>query len=122
MGANIGSSVTNTLVSMGHITRKEEFKRALAEATVHDFFNVMCVIILLPVEMAFGYLEWLSQYVAAVFEGAGGMKFASPIMMAVTPAVDLLLDLMDNKGTLSLIVALVFMYLSLTILWTLFRF
>ena len=35
MGANIGTSVTNTLVSMGHITRKEEFRRALAGATVH---------------------------------------------------------------------------------------
>ena len=43
MGANIGTSVTNTLVSMGHITRPEEFKRALAGATVHDFFNLIAV-------------------------------------------------------------------------------
>ena len=28
MGANIGTTVTNTLVSMAHITRGQEFKRA----------------------------------------------------------------------------------------------
>jgi solute carrier family 34 (sodium-dependent phosphate cotransporter) len=54
MGANIGTSVTNTLVSMGHITRPEEFKRALAGATIHDFFNFLTVLILFPLELAFG--------------------------------------------------------------------
>ncbi len=57
MGANIGTTITNMLVSMGHINRGNEFKRAFAAATVHDFFNVMAVIILFPLEMAFGILE-----------------------------------------------------------------
>ncbi|MBW2397406.1 MAG: Na/Pi symporter, partial [Deltaproteobacteria bacterium] len=35
MGANIGTSVTNTLVSLAHVTRREEFQRAFAGATVH---------------------------------------------------------------------------------------
>ena len=30
MGANIGTTVTNSLVSFGHVTRKEEFRRALS--------------------------------------------------------------------------------------------
>jgi sodium-dependent phosphate cotransporter len=121
MGANIGTSVTNTLVAMGHITRKEEFKRALAGATVHDFFNVIAVIILLPLEIAFGYLQWLSENVATAFAGVGGMKFASPIKLVVKPAVVLLIDLMDKNGTLALIVALVLMYMSLKFLVTLAR-
>ena len=41
MGANIGTTVTNTLVSLGHIRQPAEFKRAFAAATVHDFFNVL---------------------------------------------------------------------------------
>ena len=57
MGANIGTTVTNIIVSIGHINRGNEFKRAFAAATVHDFFNVMAVIILFPLEMAFGILE-----------------------------------------------------------------
>ncbi|MGB5159487.1 MAG: Na/Pi symporter, partial [Thermoanaerobaculia bacterium] len=56
MGANIGTSVTNTLVSLAHVTRREEFQRAFAGATVHDFFNWMAVLILLPLELATGFL------------------------------------------------------------------
>jgi sodium-dependent phosphate cotransporter len=54
MGANIGTSVTNTIVSIGQITNKDEFKRAFAGATVHDMFNWLAVIILLPIEVATG--------------------------------------------------------------------
>ena len=39
MGANIGTTVTNTIVSVGHINKGTEFKRAFAASTVHDFFN-----------------------------------------------------------------------------------
>ena len=50
MGANIGTTVTNTIVSMGHIKRGNEFKRAFSAATHHDIFNVLSVLILLPLE------------------------------------------------------------------------
>ena len=39
MGANIGTTVTNTIVSVGHIRQGPEFRRAFAAATVHDFFQ-----------------------------------------------------------------------------------
>ena len=57
MGANIGTTVTNTIVSIGHIRRGNEFKRAFAASTVHDFFNMMAVVILFPIEMLFHPLE-----------------------------------------------------------------
>ena len=46
MGANIGTSITNTIVSMGHIGDKIEFKRAFSASIVHDFFNILSVAIL----------------------------------------------------------------------------
>ena len=57
MGANIGTTVTNTIVSIGHLKRGNEFKRAFQAAIVHDFFNILAVLILFPIEMAFGLLE-----------------------------------------------------------------
>ena len=60
MGANIGTSVTNTLVAMGQIQVKDEFKRAFAGATVHDMFNWLTVLVLLPVEVVTGYLQTAS--------------------------------------------------------------
>ncbi|MCK5159970.1 MAG: Na/Pi symporter [Candidatus Aureabacteria bacterium] len=60
MGANIGTSVTNTLVSMGHINRKDEFKRAFHGAILHDHFNFLSVMVLFPLELAFGPLQWIA--------------------------------------------------------------
>ena len=74
MGANIGTTVTNTIVSMGHITRPDEFRRAMAGATVHDFFNWMSVLILLPLELLFGVISRPATALAAALPGieAGG--------------------------------------------------
>jgi sodium-dependent phosphate cotransporter len=113
MGANIGTSVTATLVSLGHITRREEFRRALGGATVHDFFNVIAVLILFPLEIGFGFLRHLAEAAAAGFADLGGLKFASPIKLVVGPAVHQLLDLMGNSAWLCLIISLVLMFVSL---------
>ena len=59
IGANIGTSVTNTIVSLAHATNKDEFKRAFEVATVHDFFNIIIVLILFPIELIFHPLEKL---------------------------------------------------------------
>ena len=66
MGANIGTSVTNTIVSFTQMSEREEFKRAFAAATVHDMFNWLTVIILVLVESVTssaagtGYLEYVT--------------------------------------------------------------
>ncbi len=57
MGANIGTSVTNTIVSFMQATDRNEFRRAFAAATVHDMFNWLSVIVLLPIEVTTHYLE-----------------------------------------------------------------
>jgi len=54
MGVNIGTSLTNTIVSLAQSTDRDEFRRAFAGATVHDMFNWLTVIVLLPLEMATG--------------------------------------------------------------------
>ncbi|MCL4158804.1 UNVERIFIED_CONTAM: hypothetical protein GTU68_000316 [Idotea baltica] len=60
MGANIGTTITNTIVALVQINDREDFSRAFAGATVHDMFNWLTVIILLPLEVVSGYLRRLS--------------------------------------------------------------
>lgn len=57
MGANIGTSVTNTIVALGQVGDRDEFRRAFAGATVHDMFNWLTVIIMLPIEWISGTNE-----------------------------------------------------------------
>jgi len=84
MGANIGTSITCALVSLGHVTRSAEFRRAFAGATAHDVFNVLSVTLLFPLELATGYLRHGAQWLvrALPFEAVGG-EFHSPVKTAV---------------------------------------
>lgn len=79
MGANIGTTVTNTLVSLAHISRKDEFKRAFGVATCHDFFNFLAVAVLLPLEMATGILRHTAERMAAIAGPSSGVTYNSPI-------------------------------------------
>ncbi|XP_063058691.1 sodium-dependent phosphate transport protein 2A isoform X1 [Engraulis encrasicolus] len=63
MGSNIGTSVTNTIVALMQAGEREEFKQAFAGATVHDCFNWLTVLVLLPLEVASGLVRRVS-YVA----------------------------------------------------------
>lgn len=83
MGANVGTTVTNTLASIGSIRRTEEFRRAFAGATMHDLFNLASVALLLPLELATGFLARASVVVSGLVEGAAGGEFESPVRAAV---------------------------------------
>lgn len=92
MGANIGTSVTNTLASLGHIGNKAEFRRAFAASTVHDFFNLTAVAILMPLELLFQPIQrsagWLAhQMYGTVLPEPGD---ADVIGMLTKPVVDLI--------------------------------
>lgn len=60
MGANIGTSVTNTIVSIGQMKNRGQFELAFAGATVHDMFNFLTVAVMLPVEVVSGCLYRLT--------------------------------------------------------------
>jgi sodium-dependent phosphate cotransporter len=88
MGANIGTTTTNTLVSMGHVTRPAEFERAFAASTVHDFFNVLAAVTILPIEIVFHPVQRMAEFLQGLFEGAGGMNLASPLKAVIHPVTD----------------------------------
>jgi len=78
MGANIGTSVTNTIVAMTSITRRDEFRKAMSAATMHDFFNILTVIVLLPLELIFGFLHHVAQFATYFLRGFWGATYHSP--------------------------------------------
>jgi sodium-dependent phosphate cotransporter len=121
MGANIGTSVTNTLVSLAHVTRREEFQRAFAGATVHDFFNWLAVLILLPLEITTGYLERTAGILEAILENAGGVKLFNPLKAVVRPLAKWIATLLDNSGALVVAVGIIFLIVSLRYLVVVMR-
>ena len=78
MGSNIGTTVTNTIVSLAHMGRKDEFRRAFAVATCHDFFNYFAVLLLLPLELTTGYLQKTATWIAGGLGDTAGVSYDSP--------------------------------------------
>jgi sodium-dependent phosphate cotransporter len=113
MGANIGTSVTNTFVSMGNITREEEFKRAFSASTVHDIFNFMCVLIFFPIEYYTGFLTTAAESAADIFLSFGGVKSTNYLKVILKPALNFFKMITMKNGIAMLVLSLVLMFFSL---------
>ncbi|NQS98334.1 MAG: Na/Pi cotransporter family protein [candidate division Zixibacteria bacterium] len=113
MGANIGTSVTNILVSLGHLRIKPELQRAFGAAVVHDTFNVLSVIVIFPLQLSFNILGRSSNFLAQLFEKSGGLEIVSPLKIIVSPSVNLLESLLGKNGWLVLALALLLLFLAL---------
>ena len=126
MGANIGTSITNTIVSLGHIANKNEFRRAFEASIVHDFFNALSVLILFPLQLYFGVISKTANWMASLFLGAGTFTFKSPVKMMTKPAVDAIKDFFKmqdiiNHNWLLIFAALILLFISLRYLTVLIR-
>jgi len=98
MGANIGTTVTNTLVSLGHVRNSNEFRRALAAATVHDFFNLLAVAILLPIEIWTNVITSIAESISELLVGSSGTEWKSPIKAWVKGPVGWVEDGLSGLG------------------------
>ena len=89
MGANVGTTITNTIVSLGHISDDDEFERAFSAATIHDFFNLWSVVIFLPLEIAFHPLEQIGAWLARGMLGSGSVSVSgfNVVKAATNPLV-----------------------------------
>lgn len=85
MGANIGTSVTNTLVAIGQMGSTDQLEMAFAGATVHDLFNFMAVGIMLPIEVTVGYLERLTAAMTRRATVKDDEKWEGPVKKLVSP-------------------------------------
>ncbi len=124
MGANMGTTVTNTLVAMTSINRRTEFQRAFAGATMHDFFNLMSIAIFFPIEQATHYLERSATWMSLQLVGAEGTKYPNPVKAVVKPVVKKIqhtltddMGLTDGMATvIMIVVALAGIFFALTFL------
>ena len=88
MGANIGTTVTATVVSLAHMGRREEFEGAFPVAVCHDVFNYLTVLLLLPLELATGFLQGIAVWLGSLLEGSAGFDYDSPFATALSATLD----------------------------------
>jgi sodium-dependent phosphate cotransporter len=64
IGANIGTTITSTLVSLSYITKTAEFRKAISAGTSHDIYNILLALIILPLELNYQFLSTLSREIS----------------------------------------------------------
>lgn len=123
MGANVGTSITNTIVSMGHIHDKREYEKAFQAATIHDVFNVMAVIIFLPLEVLFGILEHISGWLVSWMHSdtavaVGGFNPIKAVTKPVNEQLQWLLGDLSNgyAGAIMIVLGIGLIVTSITFL------
>lgn len=63
LGAEIGASFINAMISLGHSADRDQFRRAFAAATLNDIYNFLCYFVILPIELSFGEREFSAKKV-----------------------------------------------------------
>ncbi len=71
IGANVGTTVTTSLVALTFIGNRAEFRRALGASTVHDFYNWLALLIFFPIELIWHPLQRLSGALTDALYGTG---------------------------------------------------
>ncbi|MCI0751474.1 MAG: Na/Pi symporter [Flammeovirgaceae bacterium] len=114
MGANIGTTITSTIVALGFINKKKEFRRAVAAGTFHDFFNILTVIVLFPLEYYFGFLSSLAASVRAyLFTDSSGTSAPTLTSSSMfSPLVDFLVNNISS-GFVLVVMAFVLLFGSI---------
>lgn len=124
IGANIGTSVTNILVSLGHIRHPPSFRRAFGGALVHDFFNVISASLIFPMEWLVriltgkGFLERMGEATASAMVGEDRNLEFDFISRILDPVLEPIKEGILNVGlfpeTAMIIVGLLILFASLT--------
>ena len=119
MGANMGTTLTSSIVSLGQVAVKEDFRRAFAAATIHDAFNLLSVFIFFPLELLFHPLQWLSLRSADFLRGDADLSMSDlnfmgmltrPVLNTVRASVSSLPDLAG--GLILILIGLVLILAS----------
>ena len=85
---------------------------------MHDFFNIFAVIVIFPLELAFGVISKFAMLLSTVLLGSGGGTFTSPIKLITKPTVKWIENLFHQQSIIEpnfllLVAALAFLFFSL---------
>lgn len=117
MGANIGTTITNIIVSFLHINRKEEFRLGFSAAIVHDIFNLFCTAIFFPLQLLTGIFDKIGLKAALLFTGSKNIEFESPIKIIVKPVKNFVYDIIKFFTNSKYICGVSLIFISLIILF-----
>ncbi len=115
MGANVGTTITSTIVSLGFISKKKEFRRAVSAGTYHCFFNLLTVVILFPLEYYYGFLSSVSSAIGEYFFTPSAAPVKNQVVglwSGFDPLTEVLVNTFSN-GFILIVVSFTLLFISI---------
>lgn len=115
MGANVGTTITSTIISLSYISKREEFSRAISSAVTHDFFNIVIVIILFPLEYKYALLTSGAEQLSSFFANKAQISIAlneKTSLLSFSYLTQAYMGLVSNT-VVNLIVSFLMLFLSI---------
>lgn len=117
MGANIGTTLTSTIVSLGYITSKREFRKAISAGVIHDLYNLILAIVLFPLEYYYQFLSGFSNYLAATLVNlTSGTSDAAFVAEGSSWSVGAYLTQVIDNGWILVILSFVMLFVTIKIM------
>ncbi len=118
MGANIGTTVTSTIVALNFFGTRKQLRRAFSAATCHDFFNIITALVLFPAEMLFGALSRSARLISDWItpENFDGSKSFSVLGLTVKPTAEYISELLQQNSYAILTLAVFLVVLTIALL------
>jgi len=93
LGANIGTSVTSTVVAITQMGHKEQFRRSFSCATVHDMFNWLSVIVFTSLESTTHFLEKMTSYMVSNMNFNTSVSSPDMLKTITKPLINLVIQI-----------------------------
>jgi len=124
MGANIGTTITAIITSLGHIAGKKEFKKAVSAAFIHHNFKLFTAILLFPLEYYFHSLSKIAVYLSHFLSADNHIKNESSSFLykyTIDPLVDFFIHHFEFHPSINFLVSLAILFLSIRLFIALLR-
>jgi len=116
MGANCGTTLTSTLVALGFISKKRAFRKALEVGIIHDFYNIILVLVLFPLEYYYKFLSGLATYLSQFLFGDQLENIIAPGKSVIGTGLTDKIFLWVGNGPLVLVLSFVLLFISIKFL------
>ena len=112
MGANIGTTITSTIVSIGYIIEKREFRKAFSAAASHSLFNIISTMLFFPLEYYFQFLSRSARWVTSWASSTNNVPI-NIFQITVQPVAGLIKSGLNNSPFLLLALSGLLLILSI---------
>lgn len=119
IGTNFGTTITNTIVALFQRKKNQDsYEQALAASMLHDFYNLITLSIMFPLEITYHFIENMAFKIYGFYSGSSNLlgRFSNPLNSSIEYFTDIIKIITNDEPVWYTIVSLALIIGSLSML------